>query len=256
MASVRVGLRVLVLAAVAALPWGGSAMGEAPTIYYGRVQVDIGTLTLSLDDPLPLLPRPARRHFVRFTDGWGRHEVSDCEDPESRPVQVCYNLFNLDPDYRLLWRTKHQRLLAGEFGTVYGFITYWYGPQYGDHPHRLMTYLYVDDLRQELPREGPPPDPPPSASSLSAVSVVRVLRAPPGALVASANYARDGHLYALHVNGSRQGVLGPLERARAVASGGVRRGLDDWRPPENPRRLWASRDLPGDRLSAGSGRGV
>jgi hypothetical protein len=63
---------------------------------------------------------------------------------------------------------------------------------------------YINALTACSP--GGPKHPLPAAASLSAVSVVRVLRAPPEALVTSANYARDGHLYALHVNGSRQGA--------------------------------------------------
>ncbi len=40
---------------------------------------------------------------------------------------------------------------------------------------------------------------------LSAVSLVRIFRAQPEFLIASANYSTDGHLYELHVNGAKGG---------------------------------------------------
>lgn len=169
--------------------------------HYRTVELDPVSLELRVSGGLGS-KSPGYRTFVRFTDTSGRHTVSDCEPYRRDEAQVCYNQFLLDANHRLIYRTKHLRLLSGPYGTVYGIVRHYYAERYGKNS--LQTRSWLKDLRQVPPVvsrqvEGIEKMP------LSAVSVVRIFRAEPEFLIASSNYSSDGHLYALHVYGAKDG---------------------------------------------------
>ena len=175
------------------------------TGYYRAAELDAQSLKFLLTDRFAAITEPNARNFFRFTDARGRHEISDCEPRQKGSQPLCYNLFHVGADDSLSYRTKFQRIMSGPYGIVYNDVQYFYSKEYAKQKNSLLTYLYLNDLRQIVPVVSSAM-PEISKLPLSAISIVRVVRAAPGYLVASANYSSDGHLYALHVNGSKDGV--------------------------------------------------
>lgn len=193
-------LGLLLAPVLVATSFQGSYWGTSG--YYRSAQLDSKSLKLRVSDRVGLT-QPGYRSFFRFTDGRGRHEISDCEPHHNNEPHVCYNLFQVEADDHLSYRTKFLRLLSGPYGNVYGVVTYYYEGQYSKNS--LDTMPWMNDLPQILPEvldhvEGIEKLP------LSAISLVRIFRAPPEFLIASANYSSDGHLYELHVNGAKGGT--------------------------------------------------
>jgi len=178
--------------------WGTSG-------YYRGAELDSKSLKLRVSDYVGLSP-PAYRAFFRFTDGRGRHQISDCEPEQQGQPQVCYNFFTVDADDRLAYRTKYLRLLSGPYGSVDGIVTYFYAAQYSRQKNTLETRPGFESSTQI----------PPVVSNhidglekmlIAAVSLVRIFRAPPQFLIVSANYSSEGHLYELHVYGTKDGSV-------------------------------------------------
>jgi hypothetical protein len=197
----RILVRTPVLAALLFLGCRGGYWGTSG--YYRTAQLDTQSLRLRVSGALGL-NEPDFRHFFRFTDARGHHLIADCEPRHGEEPQTCYNLFEVGGDNKLEYRTKYLRLLKGPYGTVYAEVQYFYDARYAKQKNSLDTRLYLNDLRQVPPAvsgqfpglsEGVP----------SAISVVRVFKAAPEFLVASANYSSDGHLYELHVYGAKGG---------------------------------------------------
>jgi hypothetical protein len=197
----RIPVAAQVLAALLSAGCRGEYWGTSG--YYRSAQLDAQSLRLEVSGALGL-QQPEFRHFFRFTDARGRHGISDCEPHHGEEAQTCYNLFEVGADNKLLYRTKYLRLLRGPYGTVYAKVMYFYDAMYAKQDNTLDTLLYFNELRQVAPIIS---DRPPGINdvALSAISVVRIFRAAPEFLVASANYSSDGHLYELHVNGAKGG---------------------------------------------------
>jgi hypothetical protein len=174
---------------------------------YRSVELDLRSMTLQVRGFLAGTRFLTERHFLRSMGGWST-EIADCEAQWSDGSQVCYNLFNVDSDNRLIYRTKYLELLRGAFGTLYSKVFYEYRPDVvmrdGAEPVRLPNQLdtfvrdycclrYVPaDTRVTYETIGQLP--------LSAISVVRIFRKGDSWLNVSGNYSSDGHLYEITVD--------------------------------------------------------
>jgi hypothetical protein len=183
-------------------------VGLSPNVACGRplmqnfrtMRVDPKTLKVHLEDKLPKEPAPGSDYYsyhVNVTKP-GRYTVDHRRAGSGD--KYTYNNFFVEPGDSLYSRDKVQILLSGPFGTIYAQSTYFYAPP---SPTLFYVVLYMNGSGE--PFRLLPSPPVGEDLTLSAISVVRIFRAPPGFLVVSANYAPDGHLESLHVNGSRQG---------------------------------------------------
>jgi hypothetical protein len=165
------------------------------------MNVDPDTLGVSFSDRI-WHEGPPEPYYFLFHMSDGRLQVTHfAEGPAEK--RDSYNFFFVGQDGRLIYREKSEQLLVGPFGTVFGKITYFYDKIYGGQPTSLETALYYNDAAHETPKIRPAL--PAGANRLDGISVVRVLRGGPQYLVASANYAPDGRLESISVNGSKDG---------------------------------------------------
>lgn len=167
---------------------------------FGKMEVNPTTLKLQLRDELPWPNPAASDYYFRFQISDGRYLV----DHFGSGGKVRYNAFFVGADDVIYTKTKYQILLSGPFGTVYAESTYFYPPFYKDQPTQFFSVLYMNGLGCE-PFQLISALPASKTLRLSAISVIRIFPEPPGFLVVSANYAPDGHLESLHVNGSKHG---------------------------------------------------
>jgi hypothetical protein len=173
----------------------------AATVNYRRMMIDPDSLRVSFSGQIRS-GNPAEPFYFLFHMSDGRLQVTHyAANPAEKPE--IYNFFFVGPDGALVYREKRQQLMAGPFGRVYGKITYFYAAIYGNQPASLETALYTNNLAYETPKIEP--SLPPEAGRLDAISVARILRGGPEYLVASANYAADGSLVSISVNGSKAG---------------------------------------------------
>jgi hypothetical protein len=180
------------------------AAGRGPTTaFFGAMQIDPVSLEVRLSDTLTMDQALDTPHFFRF-----RSQSFDSIDHyagwRQAPQRTRYNAFAVSYDGRLLYRNKYQELLRGPFGTVYAESTYYYSEQYKGQTPEFTTVAYANSMEHEPPEIGEalPPD---EALNLSAVSVVRIFRAPPELLIVSANYDAHGAIQSIHVNGAKGG---------------------------------------------------
>jgi hypothetical protein len=172
---------------------------------YRSAELDLNSMTMRVRDYLGRA-LVTSRHFVRSRMAQG-NEIADCESSASGNPQVCYNLFVVDIDGHLKYRTKYLALFTGPFGTVYSKAFYEYRPDVKlpdrDQPVRLPNQLetfvrdydlpYVpSDVRETFLENGQLP--------LSAISVVRIFRNGNKWVNVSGNYSSDGHLYEITVD--------------------------------------------------------
>lgn len=173
--------------------------------YYRQMEIETTTLTVKLSDPFPGLYFGASGdYFFQFVSSDGRSTLDHDETSGEEPETIRYSAFFLDAQNHIQTRTKYQELLRGPFGTVYAKTTYFYADEYREKWTDFETAPYMNDLRHE-PARTIVETHVEATRQLSAVSVIRIVRAPPEYLIASANYAPDGHLESLSVNGSKRG---------------------------------------------------
>lgn len=170
------------------------------TANFGKMEIDPITMKLRLRNELPGPAPPASDYYFRFPISDGRYTI----DHFGTGGKIRYNAFFVGADDTIYTKTKYQVLLSGPFGTVYAESTYFYPPFYKAQPTQLFSVLYMNALGCE-PFQLVSALPASDTLRLSAISVIRIFRAPPEFLVVSANYAPDGHLESLHVNGSKGG---------------------------------------------------
>ena len=171
--------------------------------YYRKMEIDSKALTVRLLEPFPGLYFGASGAFYfKFTSAYGRYTIDHFEKADKSAKSVRYNAFFVDPQDRLITRSKYHELLHGSFGTVFARTTYFYADEYGEKWTDFETAPYMNDVGSEPPQVMVEP-PGGLPRTLSAVSVVRVVRAAPEFLIACANYAPDGHLESLSVHGAR-----------------------------------------------------
>jgi hypothetical protein len=169
--------------------------------WFGSMRVDPVTLGMWVGDEIPEPKHPTSDYYFQFPYASGDYSVAHYGTGDQT---ICYNYFEVRPDNRLITRFKRQVLLAGEFGTVYGESTYFYDPMYAGQANEFFTVSNMNGVGVE-PFRVAPALPAGTNLSLDAVSVIRVFREAPEFLIVSANYAPDGHLESLHVNGAKHG---------------------------------------------------
>jgi hypothetical protein len=175
------------------------------TNYYRHMMIDPATLTIRLTDWFPGLYFGADGvYYWQFLHTDGRVSIDHFEKTSRRLQAIRYNAFFLDPQNRLITRTKYQELLQGPFGQIYAKTTYFYADMYGEKWTDFETAPYLNDVGSE-PAQIVEKTPEEAIRQLSAVSVIRVFRAPPEFLIACANYSPDGYLESLSVHGSKGG---------------------------------------------------
>lgn len=165
---------------------------------FSNMQIDPQTLKVRLEGNLPLSPKPASDYYFKFLISGGGYTVTHFE-PTGK---VYYDDFTVNADGTLSSRFKRQLLLSGPFGNVYAETTYFYAPEYSGQETQFFTVPNSNGGHEPFQLVSSPPS---TRLELSAISVVRIFRAAPEFLIASANYAPDGHLESLHVNGSEHG---------------------------------------------------
>jgi hypothetical protein len=160
--------------------------------------IDLDTLTAKLDGPLPLVsPSPARDFYQRST---GNTTTIAHFGPDGS--NISYNIFDVNPDGTLSSRSKSQVLMHGPYGTVFAQSKYYYGKQYNHQPIDFGVTLYFNEGGHEPAQPAGMLD---EVGALSAISLVRVFKAPPEFLVVCATYDADGHMLILSINGSENG---------------------------------------------------
>lgn len=159
--------------------------------------IDPDTLTVKLDGLLPFLSSPSHDFYQRSSG----NTISIAHlGPDGS--HISYNAFVVDPDGTLITRNKTQVLMQGLYGTVFAASTYYYGKQYNHQSTDFHAELYFNEGSHEPAQQAEIINEP---GALSAVSVVRVFRAPPEFLVVCATYDTTGRLLVLSVNGSKNG---------------------------------------------------
>lgn len=109
---------------------------------------------------------------------------------------------NIDDDGKLLMRTKGQILLQGPYGTIFAKSTYYYGGQYANQPFDFYVEAWSNLGAYEPAEEVGEVD---DVGERTAISIIRIFKAPPGYLVACATYDLSGTLVNVSVNGAKDG---------------------------------------------------
>jgi hypothetical protein len=168
---------------------------------YRHMNVDPDTLKVSFSDRIGQ-DDPREPYYFVFHMSDGRLEVTHFgEGPAEKHDSD--DFLSVGKDGRLTNRLKREQLLVGPFGTVFAVVDYFYSDIYGSQPTTLETALYFNEAGHETPKNLLAL--PAEADRLDGISIVRVFKGGPHYLVATANYAADGHLESISVNGSKDG---------------------------------------------------
>lgn len=207
-------------------------------VNYGTMEIDPNTLKVRLGDELPFSGSQRSDYYFRFQLPNGRYTV----DHFAPGGKVRYDAFFVLADNSISTRSKYQILLSGPYGTVYAESTYFYDPSYHKQPTTFESALYFNNLNSE-PSQLVSALPAAENLRLSAISVIRVFQAPPEFLVISADYAPDGHLGRVHVNGSKHGDWVHSNEIRDLYPGlDVATGIGDW--PKTRERFGIPKSFP------------
>src|ERR1035438_2208358 len=166
---------------------------------FRTIEINPTSLTVKLDGLLPFLSSQEHDFYQRV---WINSGISSIDHLGPTGSNIRYNGFLLDSDGRLITRSKSQVLMHGPYGTVFAQSTYYYGQQYNHQPTDFHVELYFNEGSYEPAQQVEMVN---DSGELSAISVVRVIRAPPEFLVACATYDATGRLLVLSVNGSKNG---------------------------------------------------
>lgn len=165
---------------------------------FQTMTIDPNTLKAKLNGPLPLIS-PSRDHDFYQRSSGNTISIAHLGPDGSN---ISYNSFDVDPDGTLMTRNKRQVLMQGPFGTVFADSTYYYGKQYNHAPTDFHVELYFNEGSHEPPERIETTN---EVGTLSAISMIRVFRAPPEFLVVCATYDAAGRMLVLSVNGSEKG---------------------------------------------------
>jgi len=204
------------LTATALLISVGTVGCESPTMLYHTAHIDPQTMKITLTDHFPWPAPSGQGYFQRLNavNGYTLQYIA----PDGRPDWDSLWLTN---DSVITTDSKLQVLLKGEYGTVYLRTTYFYPPERKPQPVEFYADLWLSDPNQRLAENIPAID---QTRELSAITVIRIFRAPPGFLVVCATYESDGRIAVLSVDGSKNGEwihsnnLSPLYRNLDVAT--------------------------------------
>lgn len=171
---------------------------------FRRLEIDSSTLKAEWSGKVWNLQRDGKVFYQVWPVQRGRYSIDELVLPVGSEQQFRYNAFDVDSAKRLITRSKYQELLTGPYGTVYAETTYHYGDNYkGDN---WATSFEAAPYTAGVPHEpSRVVDALPLGLELSAISVVRVFKNGAEFVIASANYAHDGHFESINVSGSRNG---------------------------------------------------
>jgi hypothetical protein len=171
--------------------------GEGPTGLFRTAHIDPHTLKMSFTDRLSWPPPAGGGFYERFSASPGYTVLYIA--PGGRPDP---DIISLTDHSVIATKGSNRVILTGDYGTVYVRTTYFYPPEYGPQPIEFYAELWFSSPNQARPERVGAFD---QTADLSAITVVRVFRAPPGFLVVCATYDQDGNVGVLTVNGSRGG---------------------------------------------------
>ncbi len=144
------------------------------------------------------IPEPAQGSYYFFFHGANLISVDHFakKSLSERRDRLLY--LEADLDSLLDRSVKQDEIMKGPYGTLYATKTCFYNRPIEGGASAVSIGSYSNDLGHEVPVEltAAPNNLPP----LTSVSVVRIFRASPEYIIASANYEPDGNLGSLHVD--------------------------------------------------------
>jgi len=143
---------------------------------FQTMTIDPDTLRAKLGGELPLWPSPNHDFYQRSYGNTVLGATALIAHLGPDGSNISYNVFDSDPDGTLITRTKTQVLMRGPYGTVFAESTYYYGKQYNHQPTDFHAELYFNEGSHEPVQKVGIID---EVGALSAISMVRVFRAPP-----------------------------------------------------------------------------
>ena len=155
---------------------------------YASLLIDRVDMTASLSEPLGLFSSE-KSYFERWEQRGGGFWIEDWREGSRRGT------YHFTKDGRLRHRTETLLVLEGELGAVFAELNAWHQ---SDKPRTTVNtapYSRSNARQAGQPAEG-------TGKAVSGFALVRVLKAAPKFLIASADYALDGSLQAFHVNAS------------------------------------------------------
>lgn len=176
-------VRRLILALALTFPSAARAGKRHESLMIDRVD-----MTATLGAPLGAFAN-AKSYFDSTPRSGGGRRIADISDGS------CRGIYDLSPGDRLLHRERTLRVLEGDFGHVYVHLHYWYPPE----PSRIAVATFAQ--RRDVPHI-PPLIEETGSGKVDGFALIRVLKAPPKFLVATADYALDGSLKAFRVEAS------------------------------------------------------
>jgi hypothetical protein len=176
---------------------------KTPKGFYRTMDIDPQSLLVTFSDLLPNHCETCGPFYWPFTGQTGDYSVDHYDGKQPYPHRVRYNAFAVSAENRLGSRTKYQELLHGLFGTVYAQTQFLYGSTSGYRGIKFYAYLYANEAEHEPPQIIA--ELPGTHLELSAITLVRVFRSPPEYIVLIAQYAPDGYLEFLSVDGAKDG---------------------------------------------------
>lgn len=176
-------VRLLILALALTFPSAARAGKRHESLMIDRVD-----MTATLGAPLRAFAN-AKSYFDSSPRPGGGRRIADVRDG------ACRGIYDFSPDDRLLHRERTLRILEGDFGHVYVHFHYWYPPEQA----RITVATFAQ--RRDVPHL-PPLIEESGSGKVDGFALVRVLKAPPKFLVATADYALDGRLKAFRIEAS------------------------------------------------------
>lgn len=173
-------VRRLILALALAFPASARA-GKR----YESLMIDRVDMTATLGAPLGAFSS-AKSYFDSTPLSGGGRRVADMRDG------ACRGAYDFSPENRLLHRERTLRVLERDFGHVYAHFHYWYPPE------TPMIAVATFAARRDVPHL-PPLIEKTGSGKVDGFALIRVLKASPKFLVATADYALDGRRTAFRI---------------------------------------------------------
>jgi hypothetical protein len=168
-----------------------------------RISLDPATLTVSFHELIPGVPEPKTDYYQPFYRHDGHCTLEHFDTTQKTTPRIRYNALDLDPQHRVISRTKYQILLTDFFGTFYAETLFQYAPFY-KRPHTsFRIYAFANSIESEPPQLTESSVPP--EAHLSMISVIRVFGTLPECSLICACYAPDGSLLSLSKKRSIRG---------------------------------------------------
>ena len=177
-------------------------LSNTPKGLFRTMEISPKTLAVTLSDPLPDSSETNGPFFMPFHYPTGDYTVEHYDGKHAYPNRVRYSLFGVSEWGILQYRTKAQELLRGPFGTIYANTKFFYSREgaaieFSVRPYASEMEHEPAQVVEQLPAE--------SSLWLDAISVVRVFVSPPGFIVVTGQYSKDGFLDNVVIDGAKDG---------------------------------------------------